>query len=256
MPDPGRPLAAAIAQRLDIGASRFAVGPSLGYDIPEPALERLLRSTLSGATERGLLVMIDMRTHMDRLTSKALARHAAALRRRSTFRLFVLDGDTMVENVCIRPWAYSGAAAWRARADSASVGRIVEGLAPGIGWPVRTDTTIDFPVDAVYTWVNGRDPAWREQFARFRDPATLDPDRFNHSGEFRYSMRSLDLFGPWIRRIHIVSNCPAPPWFEASDRVRWVDHGEFIPAEYLPLFSSRAIDTFIHRVPDLSEHFV
>ncbi|MEO7117802.1 MAG: stealth conserved region 3 domain-containing protein, partial [Candidatus Limnocylindrales bacterium] len=126
----------------------------------------------------------------------------------------------------------------------------------GVGWPVRTDTAANFPIDAVYTWVDASDPGWREQLARFRDPATVDPDRFNQSDELRYSLRSLDLFAPWVRRIHIVSNCPPPAWFKPSDRVRWVDHSAFIPSDYLPLFSSRAIETFLHRVPELSEYFI
>jgi len=48
-----------------------------------------------------------------------------------------------------------------------------------------------------------------------------------------------------------------PDWLDtAHPDVRVVDHREILPAEVLPTFNSHAIETALHRVPDLAEHFV
>ncbi len=49
----------------------------------------------------------------------------------------------------------------------------------------------------------------------------------------------------------------APGWLDADDpRVRVVDHREILPADALPTFNSQAIETALHHVPGLAEHFV
>ena len=120
----------------------------------------------------------------------------------------------------------------------------------------QIDTAVRFPVDAVYTWVNSEDPGWRALLAPFRELTPLDRDRFGQSDELRYSMRSLALFAPWIRRIYIVSNCARPDWLLETARVAWVDHSEIIPGDTLPTFNSHAIETFLHRIEGLSEQFL
>ena len=113
----------------------------------------------------------------------------------------------------------------------------------------------EFDVDAVYTWVNSADPDWQKLFAEHG--GDLDYDRFGSRDELRYSLRSLLRFAPWIRRVFVVSNCKPPDWFDESNhRVVWVPHEEIIDAELLPTFNSHAIEASIHRIPDLSEHFL
>lgn len=127
--------------------------------------------------------------------------------------------------------------------------------------PLLEDCT--FEIDVVYTWVNSEDPDWRAMLAEHQDQpldateGEVDSDRFLSRDELRYSLRSLLKNAPWVRQIHIASNCKPPEWFdETNDRVRWVYHEEFIDPEYLPTFSSHAIETSLHKIPDLSEHFL
>ena len=48
-----------------------------------------------------------------------------------------------------------------------------------------------------------------------------------------------------------------PDWLDESNpKLRLVDHKEYIPSEYLPTFQSNTIELNLHRIPDLSEHFV
>ncbi|WP_296603391.1 stealth family protein, partial [Nocardioides sp.] len=121
-----------------------------------------------------------------------------------------------------------------------------------------------FPVDVVYTWVDGEDPDWNARRAARLTETGVDLDRtssgqarFRNHDELRYSLRSVHLFAPWVRRIHLVTAGQAPAWLDTRHPgVRLVDHAEILPAEALPTFNSQAIETGLHRVPDLAEHFV
>ena len=122
-----------------------------------------------------------------------------------------------------------------------------------------------FPVDVVYTWVDGNDPAWdaaREErltaltgTARSRESSGRA--RFVDRGELRYSFRSLHLFAPWVRRIHLVTAGQTPSWLDPSHpMVNVVDHRDLLPDDALPTFNSHAIETALHRIDGLAEHFV
>ncbi len=171
--------------------------------------------------------------------------------------LFSDDRNRLVENVCVDVWKPAPHDSWQAIAADAPVARI-RAETPGSGGEERlpVDSLPQFPIDAVYTWVNAADPGWRALVSPYRDGTMLEPERFVQLDELRYSMRSIETYAPWIRRIHVLTNCRPPDWFVPSDRMRWVDHSAAIDERYLPSFNSDAIETFLHRVPDLSEHFV
>lgn len=123
-------------------------------------------------------------------------------------------------------------------------------------------TSINFDIDLVYTWVDGNDSEWRKR----RDAIMGRPDKSegeNHEGrytdndELKYSLRSVELYAPWIRRIFIVTDRQIPEWLDASNpKIRIVDHSEILPPEALPTFNSNIIEHALHRIPELSEHFL
>ncbi len=122
---------------------------------------------------------------------------------------------------------------------------------------------VTFDIDVVYTWVHGADPAWLEALgARRGITAELSSSssgraRFESRDELRYSMRSVFLFAPWARRIHLVTAGQVPDWLDPSDpRINLVDHRDILPAEVLPTFNSHAIETALHRIDGLAEHFI
>lgn len=123
-----------------------------------------------------------------------------------------------------------------------------------------------FPIDAVFTWVDGADPAWLErrhaaliQTEESGQPlhdGALAPCRFQNNDELRYSLRSLERFAPWIRRVHLVTDRQSPVWLR-EDRVHLVDHSEIFPPDNAcPVFNSNAIETVLHRIPGLAPHFL
>ena len=120
---------------------------------------------------------------------------------------------------------------------------------------------VRFPIDVVYTWVDGNDPEWARKRSQFTgEPVHSEANalsRFVNRDELRYSLRSLYANAPWINRVFIVTDGQHPDWLRAGDGVEVIDHREIFPdSSVLPVFNSHAIEANIHRIPALSEHFL
>lgn len=119
-----------------------------------------------------------------------------------------------------------------------------------------------FSVDLVYLWVNGNDPVWRKKKAEFTQADYSDigmnsEARYTDNGELKYSLRSADLYAPWLRKIFIVTDNQVPEWLDTSNpKIRIVDHKEILAAKALPTFNSNVIEHALQNIPDLSEHFL
>lgn len=131
-------------------------------------------------------------------------------------------------------------------------------------FPVGHDLeTLTEPVDVVYTWVDGSDPAWQESFLEWstrlgRDvgEVALDPARYRSRDELRYSLRSLHFFCGWVRNIYVVTAGQVPEWLTEMDGIRIVDHSAILPADALPTFNSHSIESALHHIDGLAEHFI
>jgi stealth protein CR2/Stealth-like protein len=125
---------------------------------------------------------------------------------------------------------------------------------------------VDFPIDVVYTWVDGSDPAWRERKTAAHAAVGLgelneyasNESRFLSRDELRYSLRSLDTYANWARHIYLVTDDQTPEWLDtANPRITVVSHRElFGDRGRLPTFNSHAIETQLHHIPGLSDHFL
>lgn len=119
-----------------------------------------------------------------------------------------------------------------------------------------------FEIDLVYLWVDGNDPKWRAKKSTFTgvvsdNSETNSKGRYANNDELRYSLRSAEKHAPWIRRIFIVTDDQKPEWLDtAHPKIRLIDHKDILPPEALPCFNSSVIEYFLHRIPDLSEHFL
>ncbi|MBO2454770.1 stealth conserved region 3 domain-containing protein [Actinomadura barringtoniae] len=123
-----------------------------------------------------------------------------------------------------------------------------------------------FPIDAVYTWVDGGDPAWRARRDQTLTALGLTPSRadggdsrYASRDELRYSLRSLAMFAPWIRHVWIVTDGQRPEWLRDAPGVTVVDHRDIFTdqaATALPTFNSHAIETQLHHIDGLAEHFL
>ena len=126
--------------------------------------------------------------------------------------------------------------------------------------------TIEFPIDIVYTWVDGSDPAWLNRRAETlglvglgsrHDEAASDA-RYLSRDELMYSLRSVERFADFVNHVYIVTDDQCPSWLRTDHPgVTVVDHREIFPDDArLPTFNSHAIETRLHHVPGLSEHYI
>ena len=115
-------------------------------------------------------------------------------------------------------------------------------------------------IDFVIPWVDGSDPAWQAEKNRYLPDTTADSassNRYRDWDLLLYWFRSVEKYAPWVRRIHFLTWGHVPEFLNlACPKLRIVNHSQFIPAEYLPTFSSHVIEMNLHRIPDLAEHFV
>jgi hypothetical protein len=122
------------------------------------------------------------------------------------------------------------------------------------------------PVDVVYTWVDGSDPAWRSRrdaalrevgSAPLHDLAVND-SRFTSRDELRYSLRSLEMYAPWVRRVFLVTDDQVPDWLDAAHpRLTVVDHADLFGSRgRLPTFNSHAIESQLHHIDGLAENYL
>lgn len=112
----------------------------------------------------------------------------------------------------------------------------------------------------VYTWVNGDDPDYLQVYNQYAEkPKDANPERVRDVYQtLKYSLRSVEKFAPWIRTIYIVTVRPqAPDWLDINHpKVKVVHHDEIIDEEFLPTFNYNTIESYLHKIPGLSEYYV
>lgn len=113
-------------------------------------------------------------------------------------------------------------------------------------------------IDFVIPWVNGNDVNWQMLRNSYCDKKMeIDESRYREWDILKYWFRAVEKYAPWVNRIHFVTCGQWPDWLNANHpKLRLVDHKDFIPSEYLPTFNSMTIGLNLHRIPDLTEHFV
>ncbi|MFF6984512.1 stealth family protein [Streptomyces sp. NPDC008343] len=123
---------------------------------------------------------------------------------------------------------------------------------------------VRFPIDAVYTWVDGDDPAMAEKRRAHQQlsdssiaPRETGASRYTSHDELRYALRSLDMYADFIRHVYVVTDSQVPDWLDAHAKgLTVVDHKDILPADALPVFNSHAIESRLHHIPGLSEHYL
>ena len=114
------------------------------------------------------------------------------------------------------------------------------------------------PIDVVYTWVDDAWPGYGELLSQHaRSQHDRNPNRTRDNLELlRYSLRSLERYAPWVRRVFLVSMRPQVPAWLSPEHVQVVHHDQLFAAEHLPTFNSFAIVSHLVDVQGLSERFL
>jgi hypothetical protein len=120
-------------------------------------------------------------------------------------------------------------------------------------------------IDVVYTWVDGSDEKWKKkknekakQLGKAVENESTNDALFKDNQELRYSLRSIEQFAPWVNNIFIITDNQVPNWLNLDNpKIRVVDHKEiFKNHNFLPTFSSQAIESQMHHIEELSEYFI
>ena len=113
-------------------------------------------------------------------------------------------------------------------------------------------------IDFVVTWVDGGDAEWQKDKAKYISVGTDNRNaRFRDWDQLKYWFRAVEKYAPWVNKIHFVTYGHLPKWLNTTNpKLNIVNHKDFIPNEYLPVFNSTAIEVHLYRIPGLSDNFV
>ncbi|KAL4444913.1 hypothetical protein ABPG77_003963 [Micractinium sp. CCAP 211/92] len=110
---------------------------------------------------------------------------------------------------------------------------------------------------------NHTDPKRQELIKKYNPSGAhtygTEPNRL----EIMLSLASVQHYASWVRRVYIV----VPPGQgdglplrllapSLRAKVQVVEESEFIPARFLPTFSSIVVESFLHAIPGIAEHFL
>lgn len=267
---------------------RFVEGPSQRpvIAVPDEVWPLLLRE-VGEAVPRAIVGVAG--TKARDYSSATFIPIAEALGLSESTRLYLVapavakDGSQIIarygleSGVVLERWRETDDGGLQARAWNPYLATVPQNERQVPAWGVEGSTTVslleppnlfdvDFPIDVVYTWVDGTDPSWLERKRAaveesigvgLTEEAAADM-RFIDHDELRYSLRSIERYAPWVRHIWIVTDRQVPPWLDTEHpKVTVVDHTEIAPPEArLPTFNSHAIEANLHRIDGLSEHFI
>lgn len=125
----------------------------------------------------------------------------------------------------------------------------------------------DEPIDLVYTWCNGTDHAFQTARSRTQKrltdlhPESFSANRFRSERNELYSLRSVQQYMNWVNNVYIVvpdGENQVPVWLNAAhSRVHIVRHSQIYENQsHLPTFNSLSIETQLHRIPNLTQHYL
>ena len=120
------------------------------------------------------------------------------------------------------------------------------------------------PIDMVYCWCDGNDPVFKARKNLYLrkekkeyDKESTGSHRFVDNEEMKYSLRSLEMYAPWIRHVYIVTDRQVPKWLNCNNkRISIIDHSEIMPKDIIPCFNSVVIEKFLANIPRISEYFL
>ena len=126
-------------------------------------------------------------------------------------------------------------------------------------------------LDAVIPWVNGNDTKWQKKInqhlaVKIDFSKKKESVRFNSIGEIDFAIKSIIKYAPFFKNIYLVTDDQQPDTFESLKalgkasgvNLEIIDHKILFRGyeEFLPCFNSTSIISLLHRIPNLSEHYV
>lgn len=117
----------------------------------------------------------------------------------------------------------------------------------------------DIKIDFVIPWVDGNDSLWMAERDKYTPQLQEDnrEERYRDWDTLRYWFRGVEKFAPWVNKIYFITWGHLPEWLDTRNKkLVIVNHKDFIPSEYLPIFNVNPIEMNLHKISGLAEHFV
>lgn len=118
----------------------------------------------------------------------------------------------------------------------------------------------DISIDFVVPWVDGADKSWQKEFKKYRnDDLACDTTlkRYRDWDLMKYWFRCIEINAPWVNKIYFITWGHIPEWLNVNHpKIEVINHKEYIPIDNLPVFNANPIEVNLHRIKNLSEHFV
>lgn len=118
-----------------------------------------------------------------------------------------------------------------------------------------------FPIDFVWSFCTPLNNLAQKDYPakNINDPNKVLVLKCHAVEDLKYSIRSAHQYMSWYANIVLIlSDKDELPGYmkKAARNMRIVRHSEFVPKEFLPTFNSNVFESYIHKIPGLSEHFV
>lgn len=131
-------------------------------------------------------------------------------------------------------------------------------------YEIMVEKMENYKIDFVIPWVNGGDLEWQKEKEKYwikeGNTPFLDGNqasRFRDWDNLRYWFRGVEKFTPWVNKIYFVTCGHIPEWLNTHHpKLEVINHKDYIPKEYLPVFQANPIELNFHRITSLEEHFV
>src|SRR5699024_6779837 len=114
-------------------------------------------------------------------------------------------------------------------------------------------------IDFILPWVDGNDKLWQYKKSKYENNDSTDKRtlRYRDWDNLQYWFRGVEKFAPWVNKVHFITWGHVPKWLNTDhSKINIVKHEDYIPAKYLPTFSSHTIELNLHRIKGLSEQFI
>ena len=121
----------------------------------------------------------------------------------------------------------------------------------------------DLKIDLVYLWVDGNDKEWQEkrnywaEKLGLKEEISLDTCRYVDNQELKYSLRSAEMYAPWINKIFIITDNQVPKWLDTNHpKIRIVNHADIIPKANIDLvvMSTRTNENIVNNIISLYDY--
>ena len=117
----------------------------------------------------------------------------------------------------------------------------------------------EYPIDVVLPWVDDKDPNWQATKNKYSGIKSTDKSssRYRDWNNLQYIFRGIEKFWPWVNRVFLVTCGQKPAWLNTKyEKIKLINHTDYMPNEFLPTFNAKTIELNLHRIEELSEHFI